>query len=132
MFFSETYNYRVRKLAPNGLLTTVAGTGQSGNQGDRGSSTQAGLGLPTGLALDAAGNLYVADTGNFWVRKISPDGVITRYAGTYFGFRGDGMPAEVASLSSPFGLAVGSDGAIYVADSGNNRIRKIASAKIQM
>jgi sugar lactone lactonase YvrE len=130
LYFSETLGYRVRKLSPNGTLTTIAGTGKQGSQGEGGLATSASLGEPTGLALDSAGSLYVADVANSWIHKISPDGIITRYAGTFAGYRGDGMPAAVSSLWGPFGLALSPGGALYLSDYNNNRIRKIAPGTI--
>jgi len=106
------------------LITTVAGGGNS--FGDGGTATEAQLRYPSGVAVDSSGNLYIADTGNHRIRKVDTDGVITTVAGTgSSGYSGDGGAATEAQLSSPSGVAVDSSGNLYIADSGNNRIRQV-------
>ncbi len=129
VYLADAYNSRVRKVTPAGTISTVAGTGTPGYSGDGGPATSARLETPTGLAVDNAGNLYIADTYNFRVRKVSTAGTITTIAGTGTpGASGDGGPATAARLNHPAGLAVDSIGTLYVADGGNGRIRKISTA----
>lgn len=115
----------VRAISPSLAITTVAGTGAAGFQGDGGSATQAQLNAPIGIAVDAKGNLYIADSGNSVIRKVS-GGVITTVAGNgAAGFSGDSGPATSASLYSPEGVAVDKAGFIYIADTFNNRVRSV-------
>jgi streptogramin lyase len=109
------------------VITTVAGAESPFYNGDGGPATSATLTVPSGVAVDGSGNLYIADTGNFRIRKVSADtGVITTVAGNgNAGYSGDGGPATSASLSFPFGVAVDGSGNLYIADSYNNRIRKV-------
>jgi uncharacterized protein (TIGR03437 family) len=114
--------YSVRKVS-GGVITTVAGNGTLGFSGDNGPALSAELNGPTGVAVDSAGNLYIADTLNNRIRKVS-NGVITTVAGIGTnGFSGDNGPATSAQLNLPWGVAVGSAGNVYIADAGNNRIR---------
>jgi RHS repeat-associated protein len=118
---------RVRRIAPDGVITTIAGTGTAGFSGDGGPATAARLNLPIGLALAPDGSLYVADTNNNRIRRVAPDGTIATVAGTgVAGFSGDGGLATAAALWGPRGLALGPDGSLYVSDTFNNRIRRIA------
>ena len=128
LYIGDQLNYRVREVS-NGVITTVAGNGGWGFSGDSGPATSAQLD-PTGVAVDSAGNLYIADTGNDRVRKVS-NGVITTVAGNGTpGFSGDNGPATSAQLFSPVGVAVDSVGNLYIADSVNNRIRKVSNGVI--
>ena len=124
---------RVRKVSTAGVITTVAGNGRAGTGGDGGPATAAAMSGPTGLALDAAGNLYVSDYYN--VRRIDGTGTITSYAGqrTPFGdpFSGDGGPAVDARLNGPSGLALHPTGGLYVSDTRNGRVREVASGTIR-
>lgn len=130
IYFVDTGNHAVRRVdAVSGLITTVAGVlGSQGYTGDGGAATAAQLSLPEGLALDAAENLYIGDTGNDALRVVSlATGVIQTMAGTgAAGFNGDNRPAAGAQLDGPWGIAIGADGAVYVADSGDHRVRKIS------
>jgi sugar lactone lactonase YvrE len=117
IYLADTEHNLIRKVTPNGLITTLAGTGVAGNDGDGGLAIAAQLNGPTNLALDSAGNLYVADTGNSRVRMIKPDGAIAAFAGTgTAGASGDGGPAISAQLGLPVGIAVDAAGAVYIGD----------------
>jgi hypothetical protein len=121
----------VRKIAAaTGIITTVAGTGTAGFSGDGRPATSARLDGPEFLAVDTAGNLYIADFGNDRVRKVAAaTGIITTVAGTGTGgFSGDGGPATSAQINGPEGLAVDITGNLFIADSYNDRIRKVAAA----
>ena len=130
LYIADTHNHRIRKInLTNGTITTIAGTGISGFFGDNAPAASAQLNLPTALALDTAGNLYLADTGNHRIRKISTSGIITTIAGTGTqGFSGDNAPATTAAIDSPTGLALDSANNLYLADTHNHRIRKITAA----
>jgi len=118
-------------FAQSGIITTSAGNGIPGFSGDGGPATAAQLSRPTGVAVDSAGNLYIADADNVRIRKVAATGVISTVAGNGFGgFSGDGGPATAAQLSSPVGVTVDSDGNLYFVDGGNHRIRKVTPAGI--
>ena len=126
LYVADTGNTRIRRIDAEGVITTIAGTGEGGAGGDGGPATEAQLAFPFGLAVDGSGNLYVADTNNHRIRRVDAEGVITTIAGTgERGFGGDGGPATEAQFSSPYGLAVDGSGNLYVADLSNNRIRRI-------
>jgi sugar lactone lactonase YvrE len=132
LYIADTHNGRVREVsAATGLISTVAGTGVAGGNvqsygGDGGAATAAGLALPRGLTMDAAGNLYFADSANHRIRRISPTGVITTVAGQGTeAFAGDNVPAASASLDSPRSVALSPAGLLTLADSGNQRIRQL-------
>ncbi|CAI2719302.1 NHL domain-containing protein [Nitrospina watsonii] len=126
LYIADRENHVVRKVDTNGIITTVAGTGSAGYSGDKGPATEAQLDLPSDMAVDNAGNLYISDRSNNVIRKVTPDGIITTYAGTGDdGYNGDNMPALRANLDKPFGLTVDNAGNLYIADRGNNRIRKV-------
>ncbi len=129
LYIADTYNYAVRKVAPNGTITTVAGTGNYGYTGDGGPATKATLDVCYGVAVDTAGNIYIADTGNNVIRKVTvATGVITTVAGTgAAGYNGDAGPATLATLYQPYGVAVSAGGNIYIADTGNNVIRAVVA-----
>jgi sugar lactone lactonase YvrE len=122
-----TYQWQMNGTnLPNGIITTVAGNGITSSIGDGGSALIASLNAPSSLALDSAGNIFIADTGNDCVRKLGTNGIITRFAGSgAVGFSGDGDNATKASLNYPFGLAVDPIGNVFIADLKNNRIRKV-------
>jgi uncharacterized protein (TIGR03437 family) len=129
VYVAEAYGARVRKYSPSGSGTTVAGSGTSGYGGDNGSATAAQLYTPSGVAVDSAGNVYIADFSNNRVRKVSPSGAITTVAGTGgSGYSGDGGPATNARLNIPSAVTVDSGGNLYIADTGNNRIRIVTPA----
>ncbi|MGW7434363.1 NHL domain-containing protein [Streptomyces sp. NPDC054861] len=127
VYFSDYHNHRVRKVTTDGKVGTVTGNGSAGNKGDGGPAASAQLNGPHAVATDGAGVLYIVDYGNHRLRRITADGTIDTVAGTGAGgFGGDGGPAASAKLKSPVGVAVDSTGALYIADYGNNRVRRIA------
>ena len=126
VYIADTWNRRIRKVDSTGTIITIAGTGEFGFSGDGGQAVEAELRNPYGVAVDSAGNVYIADTGNQRIRKVDSTGTITTIAGTgEFGFSGDGGPAAAARLAFPDGVAVDSAGNLYIADTGNRRIRKL-------
>ena len=125
LYIADADNNRIRKLATDGTITTFAGTGTAGLSGDGGLATAATLNHPINLAMDHAGKLYLADMGNHRIRVVDAGGHISTIAGTTQGFAGDGGPALQAQLNNPQGLALDSAGNLYVADNGNNRVRKV-------
>jgi uncharacterized protein YjiK len=129
LYIADTYNYVIRKVS-NGVITTVAGNGASGYSGDNGPATSAELWQPTGVAVDAPGNLYIAGGNDYRVRKVS-GGVITTVAGDGTqGFSGDNGPATSAKLGNASGVAVDTAGNLYIVDTGNNLIRKVTDGVI--
>jgi sugar lactone lactonase YvrE len=129
IYIANTYNNRVCKVS-GGMITTVAGNGTHGYGGDNGPATAAQLSWPDGVAVDAAGNLYIADTDNDRIRKVS-GGVITTVAGNGTeGFSGDKGPATSAQLGWPYSVAVDAAGNLYIADTYNNHIRKVSNGVI--
>ena len=116
------------QMISNGIVTTFAGNGTSGYSGDGGPAIAAELNEPVAVALDPAGNVYIADSGNSAVRKVSTTGVITTFAGNGgFGYTGDGGPATLATLSSPGGVATDVSGNLYICDVVNNVVRKVTA-----
>src|SRR5947207_1580688 len=131
LYIAAYSNHRIRKVdAATGIITTMAGNGNPTFAGDGGAATSASVYVPTGVALDASGNLYIADYGNQRVRKVdAASGIITTVAGNGSpAFAGDGDAATSASLNSPVAVALDASGNLYVADQGNHRIRKVAAA----
>jgi hypothetical protein len=126
LYIGDISNGRVRKVDTNDIITTVAGNGSFGYSGDGGPATNAMLSQPSGVAVDAAGNLYIADAYNNHIRKVDTNGIITTVAGngneTY---SGDGGAATNASLANPYDLVLDGSGNMYIADTYNNRIRKV-------
>ena len=128
LYIADQRNQRVRRVDTSGNISTVAGNGIAGFSGDGGLAINAELNWPTGLAVDNLGNLYIADTSNVRVRKVDAAGIISTVAGNgVVGFSGDGGPAVNAELNFPTGLAA-KGGNLYLADAGNNRIRKVDSS----
>jgi uncharacterized protein (TIGR03437 family) len=131
LYIAEWGANRIRKVTPAGTITTVAGSGVAGYSGDGGPAVAAMLKGPSGIALDSAGNLYIVDYGNNAVRKVTPGGTISTVAGSgKSGYSGDNGPATSATLNSPNGIAVDSSNDIYIADSDNAVVRKVAHGGI--
>ncbi len=128
LYIADRDNHRVRKVSARGIITTVAGNGTAGFSGDGGKATQAQLSLPSGVAVDDDGNIFIADRSNNRVRVVDDDGIITTVAGNGMdGYKGDSGPATEAQLSKPFGLALDKKGNLYIADRENNRVRKVSA-----
>ena len=126
VYISDSGNSRIRIVAADGMIATVAGSGTAGYSGDGGPAAQAQLRGPSGMAVDSRGNFYLADSGNNVIRKVSATGTITTVAGNgTFGYAGDGGPATAAELSLPSAIAVDSVGSLYIADSNNSVVRKV-------
>ncbi len=145
VYIADSGNHRIRKVTPDGIITTLAGTGVAGFAfpGDGVPATDAKLNSPTGVAADGAGNVYIADRNNHRIRKVGTDGIISTVAGDGFSgpctpgspvlcgrFSGDGGPATKASLNYPLNVAVDAAGNIYIADTNNDRIRKVTPAGV--
>ena len=129
LYIADSINNRIRKVT-NGVITTVAGNGTAGYTGDNGPATSAKMYQPAGLAVDSAGNLYFADSGNDVVRRVS-NGTITTLAGSgTAGDSGDNGPATNAQLNYPYGVAVDSAGNLYIAEILNKRVRKVTKGVI--
>jgi sugar lactone lactonase YvrE len=131
LFIGDSFNERVRRLGTDGVVTTVAGTGTWGFTGNDVPATTSELTLPQGVAVDAFGNLFIADWGNNRIRQVDTNGIITTVAGdgpnlTFGSYSGDGGPATNASLNNPSGVAVDAAGNLFIADTYNQRIREIA------
>lgn len=131
LYVADTVGHRVRKVDPSGTISTVAGTGNGGFSGDGGTATDAELSFPRAVALDGAGNLYIADMGNHRVRMVDVDGDITTFAGSgEHGFAGDGGAAVDAAFQYPADLSFDGSGNLYVADQQNDRIRRVDPAGV--
>jgi uncharacterized protein (TIGR03437 family) len=134
LYIADSFNQRIRKIS-GGIITTIAGDGTAGYSGDQatgvaGTATDAELYAPSGVAVDSSGNVYIADTGNHVIREVS-NGIINTIAGDNTGgYAGDGGLAVDAELEFPASVAVDSAGNVYIADSGNNVIRKITNGYI--
>jgi len=126
IYIADTNNNRIREVS-GGIINTIAGTGSVGYSGDGGAATSATLAGPTAVALDAAGNVYIADTDNFCIRKITGATISTVAGNGMEAYSGDGGLATAASLDLPQGVAVDSAGNIYIADTNNQRVRKVAA-----
>ena len=130
IYVADTANHVVRKVGTDGIISRFAGTGTAGFGGDNAAATSAQLDSPRGVAVDAAGSVYIADTLNARVRKVS-GGVITTVAGSGTpGFGGDGGSPTSAMLNTPTGVAVDSNGNLYISDLNNQRIRKVSGGTI--
>ena len=131
VYVADRCSHRVRKIDTDGVISTVAGNGSPGGGGDGGPAIEAQLAFPVAVATDPSGTLYIAEGGSHRVRKVSVDGVITRFAGTgRAGYSGDGGLAARARLGNPAGVAADEAGNVYVADSWNHRIRKVDASGV--
>ncbi|MEZ4365468.1 MAG: hypothetical protein R2939_04160 [Kofleriaceae bacterium] len=130
VYVADTFGHRVRRIDAGGVTTVVAGLGSPGGRGDGGPATSAEVDRPQGVAVDGLGNVYIADRGNHRVRKVDAGtGRISTVAGTGVGgFGGDGGAAAAAQLQDPTGVALDGLGNVYIADSGNARVRKVTAA----
>ncbi len=125
IYVADTGNHRIRRIGTDGTVTTVAGNGVAGGEGDGGLATEAQLNHPTGITMDAFGNLYIADSGNHRIRQVQPDGTLVTIAGSIFGgFGGDGELPSQARFNIPYGVAVAPGGVLLVADRDNQRLRQ--------
>ncbi|MFT6292691.1 MAG: sugar lactone lactonase YvrE, partial [Ilumatobacter sp.] len=129
VYVADRSNHLIRKISPTGDVTTLAGNaGNSGAVDDNG--TSASFYFPSGVAVDGSGYVYVADTGNHLIRKISPTGVVTTLAGNAGNSGADNGTGTSASFNNPYGVAVDGSGYVYVADTFNSLIRKISSTGV--
>ena len=129
LYIVDSGNHRIRRVDSDGIITTIAGTGAPGYGGDGGRAPLAELDFPRGVAVDDAGNLYIADSGNHRIRRVDGRGNITTLVGTgRGGYSGDDGPAVQAQLDSPRGVGVDSAGNLYIADTSNQRIRRVDSS----
>jgi len=127
LYVADRENHRIRKVDTRGNISTFAGTGRAGFSGDGGLAVTADLNLPSGLAADGKGNLYISDRSNDRIRVVDKKGVIRTYAGSgVAGFLGDAGPALKAQLDKPFGITLDEKGNLYIADRNNNRVRKVS------
>lgn len=130
LYIADTGQYRVRKVAPDGTITTVAGTGIAGYSGDQGPATSAMLYDPYDVAVDSVGNLYICDTSNNVIRKVDLNGTITTVAGTgVAGYSPDGVATSVR-LNAPQAIAIDSGDGLYIADTGNQLVRRLYNGMI--
>ncbi|CAB1081078.1 odd Oz/ten-m homolog 4 [Olavius algarvensis Delta 1 endosymbiont] len=128
IYIADGGNHRIRMVDTDGIITTVAGSGESGYSGDGGPAIAAQLHYPSRVDVDNDGNLYIVDRSNRRIRKVDNNGIITTVAGSGLGGKetsGEGGPAVAANLANPLGLAVDAEGNIYISDWGNNRIYKV-------
>ena len=132
LYIADFNNQVVRIVNSSGTISTFAGINAYGSGGDGGPANQAYLNHPIALIMDAAGDLYISDSGNACIREVTPDGIIHTVAGsiTNAGYSGDGGPALQAKLNSPEGIALDAAGNLYIADTGNNRIRMVTPTGI--
>jgi hypothetical protein len=127
-YIADTGNNKVRKVNSTGTISTLAGTGAPGFDGDGGQAKSARLTSPAGVAVDPLGDVFISDTLNFRIRIVDLSGQIETYAGTgQGGYSGDGGPAIYAKLNRPWGIVALDGNSVYFADSGNNRVRRIMS-----
>jgi uncharacterized protein YjdB len=131
VYFSDYDNSRVRQISTSGIITTIAGNGIASYSGDGGQATAAGLQGAAGLSFDVAGNLYIGDVLNHRVRKVTPSGIISTFAGTgVLGAGGDGSAATLAQLYNPNFVHADAFGNVYITDNGNHKIRMVNASGI--
>src|SRR6266536_4932796 len=125
LLIADTFNHRIRRVDRRGTITTVAGDGKAAYSGDGGPATQASLNTPQGIAFDREGALLIADTFNHVVRRVERDGKITTFTGTVPGHGGEGGGAKNAQINLAMAVAASPDGAVYISDAANSRIRRV-------
>jgi len=126
LYIADSGNRRIRRVTADGIITTIAGTGEEGYSGDGGSALEAPIAFPSAIDIDRDGNLFVADFLNHRIRRVSKDGVITTIAGTGKSeYDGNGRPALKCSIGEPCGVAVDQGGYVYIGDQVNNRVRVV-------
>lgn len=126
IYIADQVNFRIRKVDVSGMMTTIAGNGTAGYSGDGAAATAAELSYPKRVAVDGAGNVYIADMNNDCIRRVNTSGIITTFAGNHTpGPAGDGGAATAAQLHKPVGVATDGSGNVYIADANNYRIRKV-------
>ncbi|MEV4432572.1 NHL repeat-containing protein [Streptomyces sp. NPDC049585] len=131
LYLADRHNHRIRKVTPDGTITTVAGNGQAGYVSDGGPAVATRISDPVDVAVDDAGNVFIADTGNHRIRKVTPAGIITTVAGNgEAGYVSDGGPAIATRLHHPHGIAVDHEGSVYFSEWSNHRVRKVSPAGI--
>ena len=119
---------RIRRIGPEGIVSTIAGNGTTAFSGDGGPALNAGINFPQGIAVGPDGSVYFSDVNQHRVRRIAPDGIISTVAGNgSFGFSGDGGPATSASLALASGIVLAPDGSLFIAEQGNHRIRRVGA-----
>ncbi|MDA8184419.1 MAG: hypothetical protein M0035_08365, partial [Actinomycetota bacterium] len=129
LYIADSGNNRVRMVSPNGIITTIAGTGVAGFSGDGGPAVKAELNDPEGLAIGPGGGLYIADSHNQRIREVLPGGAIRTVAGNgEVGYTGEGVPALSAALNYPAGVALDSSGNLYIADDGECDVDEVSAA----
>lgn len=128
VYIADTSNHRIRKINTSGVISTFAGTGTSTFAGDGNAATAANFNNPQSVAVDGAGNVFIADTGNARIRQVSVGGTVTTVAGTGFaGYQSDNVAATSTRINSPRGVVPDGTGAFYILDTGNHRIRKVSA-----
>jgi sugar lactone lactonase YvrE len=131
VYFTDTWEYVLRKINASGIITTIAGNGSYGYSGDGGPATNAELGQPYGIACDNTANIYIADYAEQRIRKVNTSGIISTFAGIGVkGYSGDGGNASAAELNCPSGIAFDKTGNMYIADDSNHCIRKVNTSGI--
>jgi trimeric autotransporter adhesin len=130
LYIADEQGHRVRKVDTSGIISTFAGTGVSGLSGDGGPATAAQLNWAAGVFGDAAGNIYIVDQENHRIRKVDTSGTISTFAGSTFGFSGDGGPVAAAQFNRPTDIFIDSAGNLYINDQVNNRVRKVDTSGI--
>ena len=131
VYIADTWNHKIRMVSNAGIITTIAGAGAQGSSGDGGASINAQLNTPNGVSVDISGKVYIADIGNNKIRMVTSTGIITAFAGTGAqGSSGDGGAATSAQLNYPEGVSVDISGKVYIADTGNNKIRMVSNTGI--
>ena len=126
VYIADFDNHKIRMVNSAGIITTFAGTGSYGSGGDGGVASAAQLDHPYGVSADNSGNVYIADLNNNVIRIVNGAGIITTFAGTgVSGSGGDGGVASAAQLDQPYGVSADNSGNVYIADDGNNKIRRV-------